>query len=378
MSQLTRKEQPNAEALEFVYDKTGRRTYLNSSGGEVYYEYDAIGRMQKLQKQGASEAQYEYDAANRLTKKTLGNGCYTYFAYDQANRITQILSCKPESTPLAYFEYTYDAASRITQCQREDGTVIYYGYDEASRLTSEDWYDNSMTPIYAFAWDYDAVGNRIYQKRGNQETYYTYDAGNALIQKHEPGTGYSYYQYDSRGNCTLIQEPDGNVYFTYNHANLVTSIHHKTGAFNYFYYDSQLHRYAIEDSNGLAYFTWDSNGLNLLAEKDASGNTTAQYTHGYTPIQGIGSLVEAKKEVDSCTYYQYPIYDHRGTVVKLVDENGETVGEYHYNAWGLAFQEEEIGATNRFGWQSNWLKLTDSQEGLLLSPTRIYLAKEGQ
>ncbi len=235
------------------------------------------------------------------------------------------------------------------------------------------WY--VMTPIYAFAWDYDAAGNRIYQKRGNQETYYTYDAGNALIQKHEPGTGYSYYQYDSRGNCTLIQEPDGNVYFTYNHANLVTSIHHKTGAFNYFYYDSQLHRYAIEDSNGLAYFTWDSNGLNLLAEKDASGNTTAQYTHGYTPIQGIGSLVEAKKEIDSCTY-QYPIYDNRGTVVKLVDENAQTIEKYHYNAWGFPFQYDDK-ARNRFGWQSNWIQLPISNAELLLSPTRIYSAKDG-
>ncbi|NUM37151.1 MAG: hypothetical protein HUU50_21620, partial [Candidatus Brocadiae bacterium] len=127
-----------------------------------------------------------------------------------------------------------------------------------------------------------------------------------------------------------------------------------------------------------AYFTWDSNGLNLLAEEDSEGNITAQYVHGYTPIQGIGSLVAAKKEVEGCTYYQYPIYDHRGTVVKLVDENGESVGEYTYDAWGVPLHEEEIGATNRFGWQSNWIRLEDSQEGMLVSPARIYSTKEGR
>ena len=73
-----------------------------------------------------------------------------------------------------------------------------------------------------------------------------------------------------------------------------------------------------------------------------------------------------------------PIYDNRGTVVKLADENGESVGEYAYDAWGMPLYEEESGAGNKFGWQSNWIRLEDSPEGMLLSPTRIYSAKDGK
>jgi len=33
-----------------------------------------------------------------------------------------------------------------------------------------------MAPLYCFQWDYDAVGNRTYEKRGETDTYYAYDA----------------------------------------------------------------------------------------------------------------------------------------------------------------------------------------------------------
>ena len=56
-----------------------------------------------------------------------------------------------------------------------------------------------------------------------------------------------------------------------------------------------------------------------MAEHDNTGTITAKYTHGYTQVDGIGSMISATKEVGGATYYQYPIYDHRGTVVKLVD-----------------------------------------------------------
>ena len=71
----------------------------------------------------------------------------------------------------------------------------------------------------------------------------------------------------------------------YNGANLVTAIAYKSGVANYFYYDSQMQRYAIEDSAGLRYFTWDRNGMNLLCERDAEGNVTAEYAHGYSAIE---------------------------------------------------------------------------------------------
>ena len=65
--------------------------------------------------------------------------------------------------------------------------MIYYAYDEADRLTGEDWYDEQMTPLYAFQWDYDAAGNRTYESRDGQATYYTYRCVCQLVSVGGPG-----------------------------------------------------------------------------------------------------------------------------------------------------------------------------------------------
>jgi RHS repeat-associated protein len=143
-----------------------------------------------------------------------------------------------------------------------------------------------------------------------------------------------------------------------------------------------LRRYAMEDSSGLSYFTWDQNGMNLLAERDASGGTIAYYTHGYTPIDGIGSLAAAKREEAGTSYYQYPIYDAiKGNVVRLVDENGTPTAYYEYDAWGNELRDDVVGGTakNRFRYQSNWIELTDDPDNVLkLTPTRLYHAGVGR
>ena len=269
--------------------------------------------------------------------------------------------------------HVYDASSRITCCVREDGTTVYYGYDRASRLTSEDWYDSGMSSVYAFAWDYDSAGNRTYQGFNGVETYYTYNADNSL-DYHYTGDDYSYFEYDSRGNCTVIQESDGSVYFEYNHADLVTRISYKNGTENYFYYDSKLRRYAMIDSGGLIYFSYGGCGLRTFVERDAAGAVTSEYVHGYSPVNGIGTMVAARKVAGGVNYYQYPVYDHRGTVVRLVDENANVVAYYEYSAWGQHLQEQESypNVENRFRYHSNWLSLNDSGGKLALSPSRIY------
>ena len=397
LSRITAERQPGGESVYRSYDKAGRIFRLASAAGCAYYAYDEAGRMVEVEDMGAKGygiqaygttpygyaepgfgvTYYAYDQVSQITKKELGNGCYTYFVYDQANRVTQILNCLPDGSPLAYFEYSHDGAGRITGCLRESGDVIYYGYDAASRLTSEEWYDSEMSSIYSFSWDYDDVGNRTYQEWGNKQTYYTYDSGNALIRKDVLGGSSSYFTYDCRGNCTAIQESDGTVYFTFNPANLVNSIKYKDDTLNYFWYDAQLRRYAMEDSDGLRYFTWD--GLNLLAEQDAYGTVVAEYTHGASPIEGIGTMVAAKKAVDSSTYYDYPVYDHRGTVVRLTDENADVTAYYSYNAWGVPLREEETSPVgSRWHYSSNWIDLKDSDGELVLSPARLYSAADAR
>ena len=375
------------------YDRAGWRIRLGSPAGWPYYVYDAGSRMSRIENMGGTYGEssygtpggfgatyYEYNRVGGATQKTLANGCYAYFAYDAAGRQAAIQQCLPDALPLADFEYEYDAASRITCVCREDGNVVYYTYDDEDRLTSEQWTTAAGGAIYAFEWEYDAVGNRTYERRESQERYYEYDSANELTHVHDlPDETWTYFAYDSRGNCTRMDESGGSTYFEYSDANLVTSIRYKDGTPNYFYYDGLLRRYAIEDSCGLAYFTWDANGMNLLAERDVCDNVRAGYTHGHTPIDGIGSVAAARKDVSGTTYYQYPVMDHRGTVVRLVDETDAVTAYYEHDAWGVPLREDELrDVGNRFRYQTNWLSLGHSSGSALVSPTRWYQAYLGR
>jgi len=149
---------------------------------------------------------------------------------------------------------------------------------------------------------------------------------------------------------------------------------------NYFWYDAMMRRYAMQDSSGLSYFTWDSNGMNLLAERDSAGSVTAYYTHGFAAVDGIGSAVAVKQNRFSASYYQYPVYDHRGTVVRLLDANGTPTAYYEYDAWGNQLRNDVVAgiSDNRFRYQSNWIELGDSDGKICLSPTRLYHAGTGR
>jgi hypothetical protein len=162
--------------------------------------------------------------------------------------------------------------------------------------------------------------------------------------------------------------------------NLVTDIKYPGGVMNYFYYDAMLRRYAMGASSGLRYFTWDQNGMNLLCERDSAGSVTAYYTHGYTPVDGIGSAVAVKQNRYGAAYYQYPGYDNKGTQTAITDENGNQVAKYNFNAWGELLSSEVTGGISetRLGYQSNWIRLKDSDRDLYLSPTRVYDAKLGR
>jgi len=181
----------------------------------------------------------------------------------------------------------------------------------------------------------------------------------------------------------VIATPEqlGATYFAYNDADLVSHAHLPGGAHTYFYYDGLLRRYAMEHSGQTTYFGWDSNGLNLLTERDAAGNLTAEYTHGHSPIPGIGTAQTVRKLDNATPHYQYPIKDHRGTVHKLIDANQTIVATYEYDAFGRPIVTTEDATTqalgNRLRYQTNWLVLPGSNGRFSISRWRMYDAYLG-
>jgi RHS repeat-associated protein len=393
VNRLTAEQDPFGVITRHEYDAVGRRIAAGALSSAAYYAYDAAGRMEHAEagREEVGTTYYDYDPCDRVVRKLLGNGSYAYYAYDAAGRLTGIRNCFPDGAPLAYFDYGYDKASRVTRIDREDGRHIYYTYDGANRLTSEIWMDPGSGESEIMEWSYDEVNNRLWQYHTvcpysrQEHSYYVYDQANQLesidvVLEGSPVHVPTYFQYDIRGNCTAVEESTGTTYFEYNDANLVTRIQYKDDTVNYFWYDARQRRYAIEESSGVTYLIWDENGMNLLAERDVEGNVVAEYTHGYTPTGGIGSMVGARKVESGATYYQYPGYDHKGTVAVLVDETGTLRLRYDLNAWALNLDTDTHAptASNRFLYQSNWILLKDSGGRFYITPTRIYDAWTGR
>ena len=57
------------------------------------------------------------------------------------------------------------------------------------------------------------------------------------------------------------------------------------------------------DSTGTTYYVWDS--LHITHEHDGSGNVTRRYTHGYTPIEGVSSLIDVEDAQSSHYLYHF-------------------------------------------------------------------------
>ena len=183
----------NVNRIEFTYDGFGRvtgRTYSNTSGatrrvttytyqdvgtdktttllksvnnsgfGELGYEYDAVGNITQITKNGTVQETYTYDALNQL-KTVTHNGITTEYNYQNGN------------------------ITSVTQ----NGTVIKtYGY------TNSSWSD-LLTSFNGQTITYDEIGNPLQYRDGMS---FTWAKGRQLQSVTKDGLTAS-YTYDENG-----------------------------------------------------------------------------------------------------------------------------------------------------------------------------------
>src|SRR5262249_16131749 len=94
---VTEIDYPGGLFLKFAYNVVGQRTQsVDQTGYTITYQYDALGRLQKLTDgAGALIVQYTYDAAGRLVQKDLGNGTRTTYQYDLAGNLLKLINLAP-------------------------------------------------------------------------------------------------------------------------------------------------------------------------------------------------------------------------------------------------------------------------------------------
>lgn len=240
--------------------------------------------------------------------------------------------------------------------------------------------ETASSAVYAFSYSYDATGNRLQMRREasagveTESAYYAYAADNSLTKRLvQPASTGTYYYYDNNGSRTVMVEGGSPTYYQYGPHVFITAIAPPSEAASYFCYDGRLNRYCINNKGLLTYYLWD--GLNLLEERDNSGNLIARYTNGYTQIPGIGSVVEVQRIAGGTTYFQYLSLDHRGSVYAVTDANQSTQLSYVMDAFGR--QLTGIGGAspvvpNSLIYQTNWMTLQIGSKWYGLSPSRVY------
>lgn len=312
---------PDGNTLSYSYDDLGRIT----SDGVNSYNYDSKMRLSSVSGNGKT-INYSYDGFNRVTGTSYNGYSNTYsydknsniksinntsYNYDGLNRLTSVTFSGKTIT------YTYRKDSQLQKVTYPNGMTTEYGYDAVGRLTSKTTKLNG-TVIAGYSYTLDNVGNITSQTTqepysnmvmANENTSYTYNSGNRITK-----AGDITFSFDANGNTT------------------------KRGSEAYVWDD--LDRLTRAGSTAIEYdplgliakygditFTTDPLGMGDVLSDSKSG---AQYIYG--------NGLEARVKNGVVSYY---VTDMRGSVVAIVDNNGNVTHKYQYDEFGRVTQKQE-------------------------------------
>ena len=328
---------------QYDYNKDGTlNSFTKPDGTTLSYSYDVLGRVTN---DGINS--YSYDSKLRL-KSVSGNGKTLSLTYDGFNRITRT-DCDGHSNSYSYDDngnctkvnntsYTYDGLNRLTSVKLSGKTITYtyrkdsklskvsypngmtttYGYDKVGRLTSKQTKLSNGTVVAGYSYTLDKVGNILEQTANepyggisltNEELSYTYNSGNRITK-----AGDISFTFDANGNTTKR----GSESYQWDKRDRLT----KAGS-TVLTYDPL----GLIASYGDITFTTDPLGIGNVLSDSKSG---AEYIYG--------NGLEARIKNGEVSYY---VTDFRGSVVAIVDDNGNITHKYQYDEFGKVTQKEE-------------------------------------
>ena len=328
---------------QFDYNSDGTlSSYTKPDGTTLDYTYDVLGRMTS-----DDVNDYSYDNKMRLSSIT-GNDMTLSFSYDGFNRVTGT-DCDGNSNSYSYdlngnrtsvngTTYGYDRLNRMTSVSF-DGKTIRYTYRKDSQLSSVS-YPNGMTTDFG----YDAVG-RLISKNTHLSNGTVIASYNVTLDKY--GNILSQEAQEPYGEVNLAAEA---VNYTYNSANRIT----KAGNVNFTFDDN-----GNTTKRGTEAYTWDK-----LDHLTRVGSTTVKYdplgliasfgsTTFTTDPLGMGNVLSDSKSGAEYIYgnglearvingvASYYVTDMRGSVVAIVDGNGNITHKYQYDDFGKVLQKQE-------------------------------------
>ncbi|MEW6657342.1 MAG: RHS repeat-associated core domain-containing protein [Thermodesulfobacteriota bacterium] len=326
----------------YTYDGHGRLINACETVTYFYYAYDTNSRLLSVDSPWADDKiTYQYDALGRKTDLTWenGKGQPVAYKYDTLNRLTSV------NVGGQVYTYGYAGASPLVKSlTRPNGAVTTYDYDLLNRLAQTTTrVGETVIDSYSYTYnDQDLRDTETAAAPGTPTPYagelvnYEYNNVNALLRITDPGE--KTLTYDAAGNLTRGYTPEGYAFTAvYDGSNRLTSLSYagsdgKVNKTDFIYLGNLLFQKKQYQNNGLvkdSRFIYD--GYLLLQERDQYNNVVNEYTWGQGLPGGIGGLLDLYQ---GAVHYSY-LYDGKGNVTALLDENANVAATYQYDPFGV-------------------------------------------
>lgn len=399
-------------SILFTYDAASQVTSVGDAFSNYVYTYDAAGRTTSVSNAGTPGVpvvvqQFTYDAANNVTQmaETIGGaaGATTNYVLDALNRVTRITQTGAAAKRV---DYSYNAAGQVTGIARfadAAGTVAIaattYAYDGAGRpiqLTHQ-----GAAAINQFDYTFDDANRIITINHADGSAAFTYDAIGQVI-----ATDFSFqddeaFSYDATGNRTTAGVQTGadnrllaDAEFDYVHdaeGNRTRRTHRVTGEVTEYVYDhrNRLVGATVRDGSGTVIQTADYryDAFNRRVARTVDGDVTRYVYDGdqisltFDGNSNLTRRVLSGPGIDQILAEEvgggvlWSLADLQGSVVDVLDANGNAVNHLTYDTFGRIRSETQAAIDHLFSYVGREF---DAETGLYYHRNRYYDADAGR
>ncbi|MBQ7244587.1 MAG: hypothetical protein IJS52_10375 [Bacilli bacterium] len=300
----------------------------------AFHSRDGLGRLRTVWSSCFGNAKDEFDYG--------GDGFISSHAYSHSALIGM-------TSGRSYTEsYLRDAKGRLTRAERlesEATTRVWeLSYDAAGRLVLELLGTGGQaTRRRAFSYNADGALSAESDPGGDFSREYAYGAGNRLARVTEGDNEVASFTYDSlgrRATLTMSGQPEARYSYRLGALRSVTWGSGVTERTVELRHSSDGHvvskvRSGAWPGGGTATIEYFWDGGRLVAIREAMQSSQTLYCAFYYDELGpAGMSVSLGSEPGSASHFRF-LRNPLGDVEGLVDQYGETVAEYEYDAWGL-------------------------------------------
>jgi RHS repeat-associated protein len=398
------------DETDLFYDAMGRVVrQVSSVDGHDFkltLDHDAVGRIEGVGYPDGAQVRYRYDASMlssvewengsllklkdfngylEPTSLLFGNGDQEIRTYGNSSA-----SSKPcQSTPASYLcsvstagadgrekfklLYHYDPIADVVGVDDAKIGGQSFSYDHFDRLTAEEQAPSSGTPNVNYA--YDPIGRRVsasgqgeYQYRNNADAAFSApsEVGRTKISYDNGGRRQTYgdqsYQFDTLGRLVEVKTPAHKTIVQYGYDAFGDVISKKTD----------------EDHRKEARYFISRYAECTFTQKD-SGLECRDLIYGPA---GLAVALQLRKDnFDTRRFPEYYHLDRDGTVRSISDQNGATIEDFAYSAFGVpgasspsGFSPSNVSPDKHLYASHRW----DADSGLYDFGSRFYDPRIGQ